>query len=131
MTKKTIGVIIHAGGDHMKTDKEIRERLRKDLPTIRSVAGWSAERLAELLDVSRVTVVNIENTEGKMTVMQYLAIRALLDAEAKEKLIPLAIETVTNRTLLDSLGQNALKMALPDSAEIIAKEVLKLADKNN
>lgn len=68
----------------MKTDKEIRERLRKDLPTIRSVAGWSAERLAELLDVSRVTVVNIENTEGKMTVMQYLAIRALLDAEAKE-----------------------------------------------
>ncbi len=53
------------------------------------------------------------------------------DAEAKEKLIPLAIETVTNRTLLDSLGQNALKMALPDSAEIIAKEVLKLADKNN
>ena len=56
---------------------------------------------------------------------------AAAPAEAKEKLIPLAIETVTNRTLLDSLGQNALKMALPDSAEIIAKEVLKLADKNN
>ncbi|MDY6309244.1 MAG: hypothetical protein SPL71_14590 [Oribacterium sp.] len=65
----------------MKTDKETRERLRKALPTIRLVLGWSAEHLAKLLDVSRVTIVNLENTENKMTTIQYLAIRALLQDE--------------------------------------------------
>ena len=68
----------------MKADKTTIERLRRDLPTIRSIAGWSAERLAELLDVSRATVVNLENTENKMSVIQYLAIRKLIDEEIRE-----------------------------------------------
>lgn len=68
----------------MKTDFETRERLRKNLPTIRNVAGWSAERLAELLDISRATMVTLENSPGKMTVVQYLALRALLAAEVAE-----------------------------------------------
>ena len=68
----------------MKTDSDTRERLRQDLPIIRGVAGWSSERLSELLDVSRATVVTLENTPGKMTVLQYLAVRALLSAEVSE-----------------------------------------------
>ena len=68
----------------MKTDKATIEKLRRDLPTIRNIAGWSAERLAELLDVSRATVVTLENTENKMSVIQYLAIRKLLDEEIKD-----------------------------------------------
>lgn len=76
-------------------------------------------------------VAEDHQTHNAMALVNKQAAILVRDAEAKEKLIPLAIETVTNRTLLDSLGQNALKMALPDSAEIIAKEVLKLADKNN
>ncbi len=68
----------------MKTDKASIEKLRRNLPTIRNIAGWSAERLAELLDVSRATVVTLENTENKMSVMQYLAIRKLLDEEIKD-----------------------------------------------
>ena len=49
------------------------------------------------------------------------------DAEAREILIPLAIQTVTNPAQLLSLGEHAGKMAYHRSAEIIAEEVIKLA----
>ena len=49
------------------------------------------------------------------------------DAEARETLIPLAIQTVTNPAQLLSLGEHAGKMAYHRSAEIIAEEVIKLA----
>ena len=49
------------------------------------------------------------------------------DAEAPATLLQLAIETVQNAAKLKSLRENVLKLALPDSAEIIAKEVIKLA----
>ena len=51
------------------------------------------------------------------------------DAEAMDKLLPVALSTVADAALLESLSLNIAKLALPDSAEIIAKEVLKLADK--
>ena len=49
------------------------------------------------------------------------------DSEAKKLLIPLALDTVKDDAKLQSLNANILKMALPQSAEIIAKEVIKLA----
>ena len=49
------------------------------------------------------------------------------DVEAREKLIPLALETVSNKERLKALGDNAYKMAFKDSAKIIAEEVIKLA----
>jgi UDP-N-acetylglucosamine--N-acetylmuramyl-(pentapeptide) pyrophosphoryl-undecaprenol N-acetylglucosamine transferase len=49
------------------------------------------------------------------------------DAEAKEKVIKLALETVADESKLKDLSKNVLTMALPDSADIIADEVLKLA----
>ena len=52
------------------------------------------------------------------------------DSEAHDKLIPLAIATVNDDALLKSLSENVLKLALPDSARIIAEEVIKLADAN-
>ena len=51
------------------------------------------------------------------------------DAEAPEKLINLALKTVEDEELLLSIGAEALKLAKPDAAEVIAKEVLKLAEK--
>lgn len=50
------------------------------------------------------------------------------DIEAQDKLLDLAIETVNNECKLSSLSHNIKKLALPDSANIIAQEVLKLAD---
>lgn len=49
------------------------------------------------------------------------------DAEAKEKLLPTALETIANAEKLKSLSEQIAKLALPDSATMIAKEVLKLA----
>ena len=49
------------------------------------------------------------------------------DAEAPEKVISLALETVQNEQQLRSLSENIKKLALPNSADIIADEVIKLA----
>lgn len=48
------------------------------------------------------------------------------DAEAKEKLLPTALSIVKNSNKLKELSENIAKLALPDSATVIAKEVLKL-----
>ena len=49
------------------------------------------------------------------------------DAEAPTTLLELAVKTVNDEDKLKSLSENVLKLALPDSADIIAKEVIKLA----
>ena len=51
------------------------------------------------------------------------------DAKAKEDLIEKAIQTVGNPELLNNLSINISKLAFTDSADIIAKEVIKLAEK--
>ena len=51
------------------------------------------------------------------------------DAEAHDKLMPMALETVRDDEKLASLKENIAKLALPDSAKIIANEVLKLIGK--
>ena len=51
------------------------------------------------------------------------------DAEAPAALLQLAVDTVNDDARLKSLSENILQLALPDSAEIIAKEVIKLATK--
>ena len=50
------------------------------------------------------------------------------DAEAPDVLLQTAIETVNDTAKLKSLSENVLKLALPDSANIIAKEVINLAN---
>lgn len=106
----------------MKTDFDTRERLRQDLPTIRGVAGWSSERLAELLDVSRTTVVTIENTPGKMTVLQYLAVRALLAAEVKENGNELLGQVVTLLVDRENVSEEK-KESIRRQAALAAKKV--------
>ena len=49
------------------------------------------------------------------------------DADAPNILLQTAIETVNDDAKLKSLSENVLKLALPDSANIIAKEVINLA----
>ena len=51
------------------------------------------------------------------------------DAEAQEKLILIALETVKDDAKLQSLSEHIAKLALPDSAKIIADEVFKLIGK--
>ena len=49
------------------------------------------------------------------------------DAEAETKLLPAALETIADTAKLKDLSDRIAKLALPDSATIIAKEVIKLA----
>ena len=51
------------------------------------------------------------------------------DADAPATLLQLALDTVNDEAKLRSLSENVLKLALPDSADIIAKEVIKLAER--
>ena len=52
------------------------------------------------------------------------------DAEAANTLLELAVKTVHDEEKLRSLRENVLKLALPDSANIIAEEVIKLKIKS-
>lgn len=53
------------------------------------------------------------------------------DADAPATLLKLAIDTVNDEARLKSLSANIRQLALPDSAEIIAKEVIKLATRKD
>ncbi len=75
-------------------------------------------------------VAEDHQTHNAMALVDKQAALLVRDADARDNLITLAIETVTKKETLESLGQNALKMALPDSAMIIAREVVKLAEEN-
>ena len=63
-----------------------------------------------------------------MALVNKQAAMMVRDDEARQELIPLAVETLTgaDRKYV-TLGENAAKMALPNSADIIADEVIKLA----
>ena len=50
------------------------------------------------------------------------------DSEAPSTLLELAVKTVNDEARLKSLSKNILKLALPDSAKIIADEVIRLAE---
>ena len=67
-------------------------------------------------------------THNAMALVNREAAIIVRDDEAEKKLIPLALQTVADTKKLDVLGTNARRMALLDSARIIAEEVLKLAD---
>lgn len=56
-------------------------RLQDNLMVIRKVAGWTVAELGELIGVTKQTISNLENKKTSMTKTQYIAIRAVLDAE--------------------------------------------------
>ena len=94
-------------------------RLQRHLPLIRSCAGWTAAALGEKLGVKRQTISTIEQGEEKykMTRMQYLAIRKVLDDE---------IETSSNDTqmlsaVIDALVDHPENYTDDERTEILSK----------
>ena len=76
-------------------------------------------------------VAEDHQTKNAMALVNVDAAIYVKDSDAPDQLLSLAIETVNDEQKLESLRQNILKLALPDSAEIIAKEVIKLANNGN
>lgn len=72
-------------------------------------------------------VAEDHQTKNAMALVNRGAALYAKDSEAPDVVIRLAVETVTDDDALRSLSANILKMALPDSARIIAQEVIKLA----
>ena len=72
-------------------------------------------------------VAEDHQTKNALALVNKDAALYVKDAEAPALLMPLAIDTVKDDAKLQTLSENILKMALPDSAEIIAKEVVSLA----
>ena len=74
-------------------------------------------------------VAEDHQTKNAMALVDKDAALYVKDAEAREKVIALALQTVNDDARLASLSTNILKLALPDSAEIIANEVIRLANR--
>lgn len=62
------------------TEKEI-EKLQSNLSVIRRVAGWTTAELGDLIGVTKQTISNLENKNTKMSKLQYIAIRSVIDYE--------------------------------------------------
>ena len=72
-------------------------------------------------------VAEDHQTKNAMALVNKQAALYVKDADAPDKVISLALETVQDEAELHSLSENILKLALPNSADIIADEVIKLA----
>ena len=100
---------------------EISERLKgQDLPNLK-VTDF-------ITDMGSANVAEDHQTKNALALSTRGAAIYIKDAEAPDILLQTAIETVNDADKLKSLSENVLKLALPDSANIIAKEVINLAN---
>lgn len=73
-------------------------------------------------------VAEDHQTKNAMALANKSAAIFLKDADAPEKLVEMAINTVNDSDMLRTLAENAGKMAFRNSADLIADEVCKLAE---
>ncbi len=103
-----------------------------DLVISRAGAGSISEfcllKKAVIL-VPSPNVAEDHQTKNALALVEKQAALYVKDAEAEEKLLDMAIQSVHNAELLSSLSTNISKLALYNSADIIADEVYKLAVK--
>ena len=69
------------------TDREIEE-LQNNLEMLRKLFGWTAEQLGDRLGITKQSVLNLEKGPDrgvKMSKIQYIAIRAIFEAEANSR----------------------------------------------
>lgn len=74
-------------------------------------------------------VAEDHQTHNAMALVKRDAALYVKDADATRELINLALDTVNDTARLQTLSENAAKMAFRDSARVIAEEVIKLAKK--
>lgn len=102
-----------------------------DLVVSRAGAGTISELCLlgkPVILVPSPNVAEDHQTKNALALSTVGAAVHIRDVESKEKLIPDALNLVRDKAGLDRLSAEILKLALPDSAEIIAKEVLKLVN---
>jgi UDP-N-acetylglucosamine--N-acetylmuramyl-(pentapeptide) pyrophosphoryl-undecaprenol N-acetylglucosamine transferase len=75
-------------------------------------------------------VAEDHQTKNAMALVDKDAARVVIDIEANERLVDVALFLLNNERLLNTLSANISKMAIRDSAKRIAEEVLKLAPRS-
>lgn len=100
-----------------KIDYDAIERFRLDLPIIRSFAGWSLETLADVLGISKTTMIRIEKEPGAMNTVYYLAIMKLID---EEKLVNPVLGVVM-LALNDESGLITRERLINNTREVICR----------
>ena len=75
-------------------------------------------------------VAEDHQTKNALALVEKDAALYVKDADAPEKAIAMALETVNDDARLAALSANIKKLALPDSADIIADKVVELARKS-
>ena len=73
-------------------------------------------------------VAEDHQTKNAMALVDRGAAMLVRDADAPDTLLRMALGTVSDSAKLQQLSDNILKLALPDSAEVIAREVIRLAE---
>lgn len=74
-------------------------------------------------------VAEDHQTKNAMALVNKEAALYVKDADAPQRLLKLSVDTVSNSAKLESLSKNILKLGMPDSANVIAEEVIKLTGK--
>lgn len=98
--------------ENKKNERQLQiNRLQQNLSSIRKIAGWSAETLGNKIGVTKQTISNLENKKTPMTFTQYIAIRAVLDAEIETNKDNEALPKVISILLdsVDSIDDNEYK----------------------
>ena len=101
-----------------------------DLVISRAGAGTISELCLlgkAVILVPSPNVAEDHQTKNAMALANRKAAIHIADADARKELIPAAVDLVKDQERLESLEGNIIKLALNDSAEMIAREVLELA----
>lgn len=93
------------------------ERLQDNLLLIRRAAGWTAEEFGEKIGVTRQTINNLEAKRNKLNKTQYIAMRAVIEAEMAKA----PEETEMLGCLLEVFVDNPDKYDKKNKEELLAK----------
>ena len=101
------------------------ERLQRELPILRSIAGWSAQRLADELEVTRTTIHHLENKHFPMTRLYFIAITSLLFRESvrsHNSLLNRAIYILVTNDDEEEQKRNELHCLLDGTRKVFPKQ---------
>ena len=66
----------------MDSNENEIKRFQDNLRTFRKLGGWTTQELGDMVGVTKQTISNLETKTSKMSKIQYIALRSVLENEA-------------------------------------------------
>ena len=76
--------------------KELTEKMADNLPTLRTKLGYTQEDIAQLIRVSRHTVISMENKKRPMTWNTYLSLILVFSGNPETKVLLKVLGVLTD-----------------------------------